>query len=142
MNFVLPQFIDMETKIVGPFTLKQFVYVGIGTAISFMLYMISSANQKSFPLVVCIAIIVIIEGIAFSLAFIKVNGISLPVIIKNSVRFAWAPKIYIWKKFSPPRMINPSQQTVKIEKTPGKKVNLVAKSNLKNLRNFMETKSN
>lgn len=142
MNFVLPQFIDMETKIIGPLTLKQFVYVGSGTAASFLLYLFSTSNQKSFPLYVCLVFVVIIEGAAFSLAFIKVNGISLPIIIKNYFVFSIAPKLYLWKKFETARVVNPNQGLIKIEKAPtSKKANLITKKGeLKKLKNLMETK--
>ncbi len=144
MNFILPQFIDMETKIVGPLTLKQFFFVGGGTALCFVLYMLSTANPKSFPLPLCLVLVVIIEGISFSLAFIKVNGIGLPTILANYLHFSAAPKLYIWKKFNTTKAtINPNQPLVKIEKEKkGREPNLSQKSQLKNLRNYMETKSN
>ncbi len=31
MRFQVPQFIETETKIVGPFTLKQFLYIALGS---------------------------------------------------------------------------------------------------------------
>ena len=38
MLFQLPQFIETEDKIVGPFSLKQFLYVGVAFGISAILY--------------------------------------------------------------------------------------------------------
>jgi hypothetical protein len=142
MNFILPQFIEMETKVVGPLTLKQFIYVGTGAGISLALYMVSTSSKNSFPLPICLAIDVIIMGIAFALAFIKVEGVSLPVLIRNSFYFGLAPKIYLWRKFPTKKVINPNQQIIKLKKAPAsKKADLVTKkSELKKLRNFMETK--
>jgi hypothetical protein len=143
MNFILPQFIEMETKIVGPFTLRQFASIGAGTALCFVLYMLSTANVKVFPLPLCLALVVIIEGVAFALAFIKVGGINLPVVIKNYFMFSKAPKLFLWKKFESAVFVNPNQGIIKLTKAKtGKEPNLSQKSQLKNLRNIMETKSN
>lgn len=127
---------------VGPLTLKQFIYIGIGAGISLTLYMISTTSKNSFPLPVCLAIDVIIMGIAGALAFIRVNGISLPILLKNSFSFGLAPKIFLWKKFPTKTVVNPNQQMIKIAKAPtSKKADLVTKkSELKKLRNYMETK--
>ncbi|MCX6758810.1 MAG: PrgI family protein [Candidatus Nealsonbacteria bacterium] len=145
MNFILPQFIDMETKVVGPFTLKQFVYVGAGGGISLFLYMISTSNPQSFPPIACVAIAAIIMLVAFSLAFVRVGGITLPVLIKHSFLFGLAPKIYLWKKFPTAKIVNPNQGLIKIEKGPAsKKADRVTtkKGELKKLRNYLETKGN
>jgi len=48
MNFVLPQFIDMEAKIVGPLTLKQFGFVGVGTTISFLILFAHGGKRNAF----------------------------------------------------------------------------------------------
>jgi hypothetical protein len=145
MNFILPQFIDMETKVIGPLTLKQFIYLGAGAGVSLFLYMLSTSNPKGFPLMACFAIILLIMLVAFALAFVKVNGITLPVLIKHSFLFNLAPKIYIWKKFPTSKIVNPNQGLIKIEKGPtSKKADRVTtkKGELKKLRNFMETKGN
>ena len=34
MRFQLPQFIETETKLVGPFTLKQFIYLAGGASVA------------------------------------------------------------------------------------------------------------
>jgi hypothetical protein len=135
----------METKVIGPFTLKQFVYVGTGAGISLFLYLLSTSNPAIFPPMASIAIAAIIMMVAFSLAFIKVGGVSLPVLIKHSFFFGLAPKIYVWKKFPTSRIINPNQGLIKIEKGPAsKKADRITtkKGELKKLRNFMETKGN
>ncbi|HOX30361.1 MAG TPA: PrgI family protein [Candidatus Paceibacterota bacterium] len=145
MNFILPQFIDMETKVIGPLTLKQFIYLGIGGGASLFLYMMSTSNPEGFPLIACLAIVILIMLVSFALAFVKVNGITLPVLIKHSFLFNLAPKIYLWKKFPNAKIVNPNQGVIKIVKGPAsKKADRVTtkKSELKKLRNFMETKGN
>ncbi len=63
MNFQVPQFIEHEAKIVGPFTLKQFMYVGAAGGISLVLYF-------SAPRLVFILGTIVLGGISLALAFI------------------------------------------------------------------------
>ncbi|MCK4520819.1 PrgI family protein [Candidatus Parcubacteria bacterium] len=91
MQFTVPKFIEREAKIVGPFTFKQFIYVGIAGAISFVLYF-------TIPIAQCLIAATILIGSALALAFIKIEGRSLPTIIKDFFVFSSSPKLYIWKK--------------------------------------------
>ena len=67
MQFQVPQFIEMEDRIFGRLTLKQFLYLagGVGASVALYLYI-------PFKIV---AIILIIPIVAFSLAlaFYKIN---------------------------------------------------------------------
>jgi hypothetical protein len=91
MQFTVPQFIEKEPKIVGPFTFKQFIFIGSAGAICFFLYFAT-------PLPFFIILTIILLSSAFALAFVKIEKISLPVIIKNFFIFLFKPKIYLWKK--------------------------------------------
>lgn len=135
----------METKVIGPLTLKQFIYVGIGGGASLSIYLVATQKDSSLPLPVALALVVVIMLVAFSLAFVRVGGITLPVLIKNAFSFNMAPKLFIWKKFPSAKTVNPSQGLIKIVKGPAsKKADRVTKKKgeLKKLRNFMETKGN
>ena len=46
MEYQVPQFIEVEDKIFGPFTLKQFIYVAGGVGLCAML--VYKVNNKSF----------------------------------------------------------------------------------------------
>jgi NAD/NADP transhydrogenase beta subunit len=94
MRFTIPQFIEHETKIAGPLTFKQFMYIGMAGAAIFLLYFSMAATN--FALFLLLAIIIAL--IALGLAFIKIGGRTLPVILANFFRFLIAPKKYIWKK--------------------------------------------
>jgi hypothetical protein len=91
MRFTVPQFIEREAKIIGPLTFKQFTYIGLGVVICFITYQI--ANFYVF-----IASCIIFGGGGLALAFLQVNGRSLPLALNNLLKFNTAPKIYIWKK--------------------------------------------
>ena len=94
MQFQVPQFIETEDKIVGPFTLKQFIYVAIAGVISFTLFFV-------LKLWLWLIIVFILVGISVSLAFIKVNGRPLIIIIQAAFKYTWSPRIYTLKPEQP-----------------------------------------
>jgi hypothetical protein len=137
MNFTIPQFIEMESKVVGPLTFKQFVFVATGTAISFSLYF--SLGKLSMPL--ALALIAIIEGGACALAFVKVDGIDIIKVIRHYIEFAAKPRIYLWQSFRLPNQKITAQEKITIQKAPTT-VNIAStpkKDNLQKIRDYMET---
>lgn len=91
MRFQLPQFIETEVKIVGPFTLQQFLWIAGGAAILFLLFMFTKG-------LLFIALALPIASIFLALAFVKVNEVSLLVYISYGLSYILNPKKYIFKK--------------------------------------------
>jgi len=91
MEFTVPQFIEKEAKIVGPFTFKQFIFVGTAGGISVFLYF-------TLPLFISVILIIILMGAALALSFVKIEKTSLPEYIANFFIFLFRPKVYLWKK--------------------------------------------
>lgn len=90
MQFQVPQFIDTEDKVVGPFSLRQFMYVGIAGFVSAIFYFFVQTW-----LFVVMAIIFL--GLAGVIAFVKVNGQPVIKIITAALNFYWKPQTYVWK---------------------------------------------
>lgn len=90
-QFQVPQFIETEAKIVGPMTLKQFLYVAVAALISFFTFFV----LKTFAWIILTAVL---GTIAVSLAFIKYNGRPLTTILKSVMNYAWRPKLYLWQQ--------------------------------------------
>ncbi|MDP2641377.1 MAG: PrgI family protein [Candidatus Yanofskybacteria bacterium] len=90
MEFKVPQ-IEHEARIVGPLTLRQFIYIGVPTAIAFVLYF-----TTSFSIFFPAAIVLISTG--FALAFVKVGGKSLTELFLHFLHFSTSPKSYTWQK--------------------------------------------
>jgi hypothetical protein len=137
MNFVLPQFIEMEAKIVGPLTLKQFMFVASGGSLAFIIYF--SLGKASLPL--AIALIAVVMGISCALAFVKMDGIPLPTVIRHYIAFAMAPRVFLWKNFELPKQIVTTQEKIVIHKAPTS-VKIQAtpqKNNLQKIRDYLET---
>jgi hypothetical protein len=92
MRFQVPQFIEVEDKIFGPLTLKQFIYLAGGGGLSFLVYIL----LKSFAL--AFIPIVVILGISSALAFYKLHNRSFITIAEAAFKYYRNAKLYIWKK--------------------------------------------
>ena len=91
MRYQVPQFIEVEDKIFGPFTFKQFIYLAGGAGISFILY-------KAFPFFIAILFIAPIVILTLALAFYKINKKPFIYIFESALRYLFQKKLYIWKK--------------------------------------------
>ena len=91
MRFQTPQFIDIEDKIIGPFTIKQFVYLAGGGGLAFAAY-------RFLPLFVAVLIIIPVAGLSLSLAFYKVNGKPFITLLESIIKFGLGKRLYIWKR--------------------------------------------
>ena len=91
MKFQVPQFIETETKLIGPFTLKQFLWFASGGAILLLLAMI-------LPIYVFFILAIPIGGLFFSLAFVKINEAPLVDYFMYAINYFLSPKQYVFKK--------------------------------------------
>jgi hypothetical protein len=139
MRFQVPQFIEREARVVGPFTFKQFIYLGVPTAAAFFLYFVA-------PFFVFLFSTVVFLSIGFLFAFVNMGGRSFPTILMNFLHFSVGPKTYIWKKGLP---ANPAQTRHNFADVGGieadqplaekPKVKLVKESKIKTLATHVET---
>ncbi len=139
MRFTVPQFIEYEAKIVGPFTFKQFIYVGIAGAICFILYF-------TVPFFIFLISCFVLGGGALTLAFLKIGGRGVPTIFGNFLRYTLAPKMYIWHKKEQPVTVYKKEGTtfVKSQGSENKEelpLKIAEKSQLKKLHTQIETKT-
>lgn len=91
MKFQVPQFTEVEDKIFGPLTLKQFIYIIGGAGIIFLLYI-----SLPFFLVIIIGLPVI--GFVSALAFFKMNNQPFIKIVESALRYRSGARLYLWKK--------------------------------------------
>lgn len=87
----MPQFIEVEDKIFGPLTWKQFIYLGggIGLAVIVFLY---------FPFILALIIGLPVLALAGALAFYKVNDRSFVDILGAGFSFYTKDRLYLWRK--------------------------------------------
>lgn len=136
MDFTVPQFIEREPKLMGPFTFKQFLYLLVPGVIAFLLRF--TIGKKNFPLFIIIT--VILFGIGLALGFVKIKGYTLPVFFKNFFFFSVGPKIFLWRR----KVITPRfQKVVKMEKGEVEEeasLRVSERSHLQQLSTHIETK--
>lgn len=132
MEFIVPQFIEYEAKVIGPFTFKQFIIVGAAGIACFVLYL-------KTPFYVFLPLAIIIGGGSLGLVFFKIGGRSPILMLKNSLFFSISPKIYLWKrKVIAPKFVRREVVAKKEEEEPTLKI--VNKSKLRDLATRLETR--
>ncbi len=90
-QFTVPQFIDVEDKIFGPVTTRQFIILLVAGLLLFIIFKL--ADTALF--VVALALI---GGLALILAFVKINGQSFHYFLLNVFQTIKRPSRRIWDK--------------------------------------------
>jgi len=137
MRFNVPQFIEQETKIVGPLTFRQFAFIGTAGVIGLILY-------TSVPFPIFLVVSIVVGGIAVAMAFLKIGGISLPALIGNFLKFGAEPKIYIWERKEQPgiKIYKSAPEKKKTEEEEEElPLKIAGKSRLKRMHTEIETKT-
>lgn len=88
-QFTVPQFIDVESKIIGPITTRQFlIFLGAATIIGI------SYKIFDFALFLTVAIVLILLAGVF--AFIKINGRPFHFFVLNLIQTFRRPNTRVW----------------------------------------------
>jgi len=88
---VVPQFLDVEDKIIGPVSVRQFVEMMVSAIIIAIFY-----KLFDFPLFVISGLSII--AITLVVAFAKINGQPFHLFLLNFVQTVKSPKLKIWRK--------------------------------------------
>jgi hypothetical protein len=91
MQFKVPQFLDIEDKIFGPFTFRQFVYLAGGAGICFVLFKLLGFLLGAIP-------ILLVAGFVLALTFYKPNNKPFIYMLEAGFKFLIQDKLYIWKR--------------------------------------------
>lgn len=100
MKYQVPQFIEIEDKLIGPLTLKQFIYLAGGAGMSFMAY-------SFLNIFLAVPVIAGVVALALALAFYKVNNRNFIELLEAMFNFYTKNRLYIWKK--EPKKIEPKK---------------------------------
>jgi hypothetical protein len=90
MQYQVPQFIEVEDKVIGPLTVKQFIYLAGtgGLCVVFVLYLpVALAVLFALPLI----------ALGVSLAFYKVNGKPFIEVLEAGFNYYTGAKFFLWK---------------------------------------------
>lgn len=91
MQAKVPKFIDIEDKVVGPLTWRQFTYLAFGISFAFLAF----SQFKSYigaPLAFGIT------ALAIALAFVHVNGRPFTTFLFSLWQYNTNPHRYFWKQ--------------------------------------------
>ena len=91
-QFIVPQFIDVEDKIFGPISVRQFVVILGGGFIVVIEYFI-------FPFVFFLVIALITFGMIAMFAFFRINGQNFHIFLLNLATTLRNPKLKLWRKY-------------------------------------------
>jgi len=94
MQFKVPQFIDIEDKVFGSLTFKQFVYMAGGAGLSYLAI-------KLLPTILALFLVPAIAGFALALAFLKFNEKPFVFTVEAFVRYYLRDRLYLWRKQTP-----------------------------------------
>ncbi len=92
MQFRIPQFLDIEDKVFGPLTVKQFGYTVGAIAFAYIFW-------KLIPYrIIAIFFIFIFSGTFLGLAFAKINSRPFADVLESAYKFILSNKMYIWRQ--------------------------------------------
>jgi hypothetical protein len=105
MRFEVPQFIEIEDKIIGPLTWKQFVYVAGGIGLVVILFL-------SLPFIVFILFGLPIGALSVALAFHRINNRPFSIFLESAVKYFTHSRLYLWRRETMQSII---EKTEKVE---------------------------
>lgn len=92
MQFQVPQFLDVEDKVIGPLTIKQFLYVSGGTGLGYLSYrFIPWFFVSMIPAVA----LFVFGGM---LAFYKHNNKPFVYLIESAYNYTRSTRLYVWRR--------------------------------------------
>ena len=90
-RYLVPQYIQMADKIVGPLTLVQFLYVLAGGILCYFFW-------TFFDKILSIPLSIIVGFFFLALAFLKINDQPFPKMLVAGVFYILKPRERVWKK--------------------------------------------
>jgi PrgI family protein len=91
MQFEVPQFIEVEDKIFGPLTWRQFLYLGGGVGMAVVMFL-------TLPLIIFLIIGIPLAFLAGALAFYPVNNRPFSYFLEAIVNYFSGQRLYLWRR--------------------------------------------
>ena len=91
MRFQVPQFIEMEDKLFGPLTFKQFIYLAGAVGLCVILFTL-------LPRFLALILSAPVAAFGGALAFYKVNDRPFVKVAEDFLHYSTSSKLYVWKK--------------------------------------------
>lgn len=91
MEYQVPQFIEVEDKIFGPFTLKQFIYLAGGAGLTVLVFL-------TLPILVAGVIAVPVVALVLALSFYRMNNKPFIEIVEAAFNYSISKRLYLWRR--------------------------------------------
>ena len=91
MQYSIPQFIEVEDKVIGPLTIRQFLIILAGG-------LLTAAGYSLFDFGLFLFSGIIFVGVAALFAFVKVNGQKLEKFFVFFVQYQFSSRVRHWAK--------------------------------------------
>lgn len=92
MQFRVPQFIEVEDKLFGPFTFKQFIYMLGSGALCFIIWTFIPIK------IIALVIVTPVAALGIALTFVEYNGKPFLFTLEAAFNYFLSSRLYIWKK--------------------------------------------
>lgn len=91
MRFEVPQFIEIEDKIFGPLTWRQFLYLGGGVGMAVVIFLTTN-------FIVFLLVGLPIALLALALSFYKVNSRAFSFFLEAMFGYLTRQRMYFWRR--------------------------------------------
>ena len=93
MRFEVPQFIEIEDKIFGPFTWRQFLYLGGGVGMAAVMFL-------TMPFFIFVILGIPLAILAGALSFYPVNNRPFSYFLEAIFGYVRSQRLYLWQQKS------------------------------------------
>jgi len=90
-QYVIPQFIDVEARVIGPVTVRQFITVVVG-------FFVAAIEYKLFDATLFILAAIVDFLLVGAFGFLRVNGAPFHIYLLNVVASLKRPAVRVWRK--------------------------------------------
>ncbi len=91
-QFIVPQFLDVEAKIIGPVTGRQFIIMLVMLFLNFLIFRLIPSG------IIAIPAMILVSTLCIAFAFAKVNGQPFHYIFLNMIQTFRRPMLRVWDK--------------------------------------------
>jgi len=108
VQFRVPQFIDIEDKIIGPLTWRQFAYCLGAVGVTYLAMRFIPSN------IIALIVISPVAGLFLALAFVKINNQPFVEVMEHAINYFSRSNIYTWQRRNNNiQVITPDPSTLK-----------------------------
>ncbi len=90
MQFQVPQFLDVEDKVIGPLTIKQFLYIVGSVGLGYLAY-------RFIPFIGLFVGIGCL-GLGWALGYYKPNKKPFVYMLESAFHYIKSTRLYVWKR--------------------------------------------